>query len=295
MVEHEANESNGEIQGITDFKDIAHALRPSEESYGGAANNTNHTIFNDVEVIPQDRAVQLAHSFRLHTLGEMASQVVHQMRQPLCAIITNAHACLNMLQTNPNNTSELIEAVEAIITQVERASEVVERIREFAQNHKPRYSRINIRHTIDNSLQMVWAKTYSQTTDIHWTLSTEISDGDETLFALADPILIQQVVINLLGNAVESMAETEARDAKLTIRARNSGEDTIDISIADTGCGVSAELKEKIFTPFFSTKREGLGIGLSIARSIIQLHNGRLWLERNDGKGTVFHFTLPKA
>jgi C4-dicarboxylate-specific signal transduction histidine kinase len=305
MAEKETFDPTCVTQGTTGFKDVAYASRAGEEKYRTVVENTSDATITAAiraitrrkraDNIQQDQFVQLVRLSRLHALGEMTSHVAHQMGQPLCAIITNTHACLNMLQTKSVTTDELIEVLEEIVIQAERARGVAERIREFAHQREPRHERVDVRQIIDNSLKLFWKEIDSQYIEVFLDLPSDISDGAAPLFVLADSILIEQVVINLFRNAIDSMVATESQVRTLTIRATRTDHDMIDISVLDTGCGVPEDLHDRIFDPFQSTKAKGLGIGLSLGRSIIQSHNGHLWLEQNNDRGAVFHFTLPQA
>jgi signal transduction histidine kinase len=228
-------------------------------------------------------------------LRELASQLAHQLGQPMCAILANTNACLKMLQKESDTNSELIEALKDVQSQAERARGVTDRIRDFARKNEPRRDRVDVRRIIDNSLGLLQTEFVRRNVDVRLELPHDIDEKNGSLCVLADAVLVEQVFVNLLRNAVDAMEDLDTTIRLLTIRVDPGAGDELEVSVADNGKGVPAEIRKKIFDPFHSTKPNGLGIGLSLGRSIIRSHNGRMWLEAGCDGGAVFHFTLPRA
>jgi signal transduction histidine kinase len=232
---------------------------------------------------------------KYQTLRELACQLAHQMGQPMCAILTNTHACLRLLQNKPDTNKELVGALEEIRNQVERVRGVTDRIRGFSRKQELCCDRVDIRQIIDNSLDLLQTEIKRHRVIVRMEIPSDIKNNDGSLCVLADAVLVEQVLVNLLGNAIDAMEETETGTRLLTVRADRCDDGTVEVSVADTGKGVPVEVREKIFDPFHSTKPKGLGIGLSLGQAIIRSHNGRMWVETGCGGGAVFHFTLPQA
>ncbi len=249
----------------------------------------------DAEMRALEHQAQLAHLSRLHTLKGMTSELAHQIGQPLCAILTNTHACLKLVQSGSGAADDLTDAMREIIDQVERANSVIGRIRDYARKQEPQQEKVDIHSIIRDSLELIGAEADRDGIPIQLELTGRVSHGDEPVFVMADSILIEQVIVNIARNAIESMAEEKAEDHRLVVRTTRAGDGMVEVSIADTGHGISTEAQEMIFDPFFTTKAKGLGIGLSLGRSIVESHSGRIWVEPNPGGGSIFRFTLPEA
>lgn len=230
---------------------------------------------------------ELAHVTRVTTLGELTASIAHEVNQPLGAIVTNGQACLRLLSSNDLDIKEVREAVECMIADGIRASEVIKRIRRLLKKSKGGKSS----YSINDNIREVLALTASELTRNRINVRTELADDLPRV--IADRVQIQQVVLNLVLNSKEAMSAACWQPCELLISTEHA-ESAILVTITDTGVGIAPENRERIFAPFFTSKEEGLGLGLSISRTIIESHGGRLWSKptQND-QGTTFKFTLP--
>jgi two-component system sensor kinase FixL len=232
----------------------------------------------------QDR---LAHVTRLNTLGEMAAGIAHEINQPLAAIATYAHASRRMLQAGPADAERFVTVLDKIATQAERAGDVIRRLREFVRQRSSARELVRVDKLIGDITQL--AEVDARTHD----LTIRVDVAAELAPVFADPVQVQQVVLNLIRNAIDAMETPDITSRAIDIRGGMSGEDFVVISVVDRGTGISDEVERQLFKTFFTTKESGLGMGLAISRSIIESHGGRLWFTRNEDGGTAFHLTLP--
>lgn len=221
---------------------------------------------------------------RLTTMGEMASSLAHELNQPLTAISNYNMAAVAMLKSGRAKNETLLEALEKASKQAERAGKIISRIREFVKRSEPRRQAVDLKKIVDN------ATSFAEIDARKRQISIELDLPDPVPQVLADPILVEQVLLNLLKNGVEAMEHSEYRSLHLTISDQSP---LIEIAVIDRGHGLANP--ERLFEPFYSTKSEGLGMGLNICRTIIESHHGRLWASDNPEGGTIFRFTLPKA
>uniref|UniRef100_UPI0033403BE0 PAS domain-containing sensor histidine kinase n=1 Tax=Castellaniella defragrans TaxID=75697 RepID=UPI0033403BE0 len=221
---------------------------------------------------------------RLTTMGEMASSLAHELNQPLTAINNYNMAAAAILKSGKGRPEALLEALEKASAQAERAGKIISRIREFVKRSEPRRQVVALTRILENAVGFADIDARKRQIDIVQNLPTPLP------YVLADPILIEQVLLNLLKNGVESMEQSEYRTLHLAVTDQDP---QIEIAVIDRGHGLRSP--ERLFEPFYSTKSEGLGIGLNICRTIIESHHGRLWASANPEGGTIFRFTLPKA
>ena len=233
----------------------------------------------------QERLQQTA---RLITMGEMASTLAHELNQPLSAIASYATGCLNRLKAGDGSAAELVPALEKLARQAMRAGQIIRRVHDFVRKRDPNVSAVALDQVVEDSVALFGPDARKHGVRIAVDVEPALPA------ALADRILVQQVLLNLMRNACEAMAATprEARRLELTVR-REDG--MLRTRIADHGCGIAPEVQERLFSPFFTTKTEGMGMGLNICRSIIEHHRGRLWFEPGPDGGAAFIFTLPLA
>jgi two-component system sensor kinase FixL len=234
----------------------------------------------------RQRQMELAHVCRLTTMGEMASGLAHELNQPLCAVSTYADAARRMLESSGVAHEKAFETLQQISLQAERAGMIIRRIRDLVAKKQPKHEPININDLVTVVVELAQPLLTEREVTVAWDLEANLP------LAAADPVEIEQVVMNLVRNAVEAMAEISGRRV-LTVRTRYGADHNIEVIVQDTGPGVPEVLADQIFSPFFTTKVRGLGIGLSISRSIIEAHNGRIWADNESGMGASFHFTLP--
>jgi PAS domain S-box-containing protein len=230
---------------------------------------------------------ELAHVTRVTTLGELTASIAHEVNQPLGAIVTNGQACLRLLANDDPDLKEVREAVECMIADGIRASEVIKRIRRLLKKSRGGKSS----YSINDNIREVLALASSELTKERIKVRTQLADN--LPYVIADRVQIQQVVLNLVLNSKEAMSAASWQLRELLIRTEHS-ESAILVTITDTGVGIAPENRERAFAPFFTSKEEGLGLGLSISQTIIESHGGRLWSKANQkGQGTTFQFTLP--
>jgi PAS domain S-box-containing protein len=242
----------------------------------------------------QDHALQasrmeLAHVSRLTTLGELSSSIAHEVSQPLGAMIASAGACTRWLAAQPPNLAEARATLANIATDGARARDVVGRIRALTKRQMVRMQPLDL----NRELLEVLALTEHESRTHRIVPRTELDPALPRV--LGDRIQIQQVLINLVLNAAEAMSAVDDRPRLLTLVSRRDGLDAILLEVRDTGSGIDTQCIEQVFEAFFTTKDEGIGIGLSISRSIVESHGGRLWAGVNEPHGAVFHLRLPVA
>lgn len=231
--------------------------------------------------------VELAKTARLSLAVELASNLAHELNQPLAAIVAYTQAGLALLRQNPTDPRELMATLEAVVNQGLRAGEIIRHLRDLVRKHP------SAQTALDLSTLLSAVVHYAQL-ELHQAQVTVRLELAEALPAiLADDIQIQLVVLYLMRNAIEAMHETHDSPRELTLRTALLNADTVLITIHDTGCGLGMAEAEQLFQPFFTTKPNGMGLGLSVSRSIIESQGGTLWAEPNPDRGMSFQFTLP--
>jgi PAS domain S-box-containing protein len=229
---------------------------------------------------------ELARVSRLTTMGELAASIAHEVNQPLTAVINNASACLRLLANRNLEPEVLRRALEGVVADGTRASAVVARIRAFIKKEPAEKSELDINEVIQEVLALAGRELYENQVLPDRQLKTDLP------FVLADRVQLQQVLLNLIMNGVEAMAAVTDRPRLLGVQSRIEESGDVLIAVSDSGTGVGSEL-DRVFNPFFTTKANGMGMGLSISRSLVESHGGRLWAAPNSPHGAVFSFTLP--
>lgn len=229
---------------------------------------------------------QLTHVTRVSTMGELAASLAHELNQPLTAILSNAQAAQRFLNANPANLKEVREILEDIVTDNSRAGEVIRRMRTLVKKEEPELAPINIVTVINEVVQLLHSD------GILRNIRVEVECQDGLPSVRGDKVQLQQVVLNLLVNAFDAMKGETLKERNVNVRAKMNSAGTVEISIRDHGTGLTSDNLDKIFQPFYTTKRDGLGMGLPISRSIIEAHGGRLWAENNVDRGATFYFTV---
>ena len=263
-------------------------LRPDSERVE-AALVIGHDITEYVlaEEALQQAQAELAHVTRVATLGELAASIAHEVNQPLAAIVADAAASLNWLAPPRPDLERVREALEAIATDGHRAAEVIQRIRQLATKSAPRKDPVNLNDVICDVLPLARAELR------HHDVSLVLQLAPELPAVFADRVQLQQVILNLVMNAIEAMGSVTGRSRELIIRAETHDRDHVRVTVQDTGVGIDPNTVDKLFGAFFTTKPGGMGMGLSISRSIVEAHGGRLWATSNETHGATFGVELP--
>jgi PAS domain S-box-containing protein len=278
----------GEVLGVIEF--FSREIRQPDQELLNMLGTIGSQIGQFIERKRAEQALlgaqaELAHVTRVATLGELAASIAHETNQPLGAMVNNASACLRWLAAN--NLEEARRSAELIRADGHRAGEIIQRIRSFAKKAPPQQDWIDI----NQSIREVIALARSELQRHNVSLETQLS-GDVPL-VFADRIQLQQVILNLIMNAVEAMSETSDGPRELLIRTGTDGSGGIVVAVRDSGPGLAPENLDRLFIPFYTTKPQGMGMGLAICRSIVEAHGGRLRAIANDDRGATFQFTLP--
>lgn len=231
----------------------------------------------------------LAHMNRLSIMGELTASLAHEILHPIASARNNARAATRFLDMRPPNMAEVREALACIVRDADRGKDIVDRIRAQIKKAPPRNERFDINEAIGEVIEMVRAPIEKNGVSVR----TSLAAGLTTV--LGDRVQLQQVVLNLILNAIEAMGSVEERARMLSIRTEQRGPEGILVAVHDSGPGVDPEHLKHVFEPFYTTKNSGLGMGLSICRSIIDAHGGRLWADTDAPRGAAFQFTLPAA
>jgi C4-dicarboxylate-specific signal transduction histidine kinase len=231
--------------------------------------------------------LELAHVSRVMTLGELTASISHEVNQPIAAIVTNGQVCLRLLALETPRPDEVRAAVERIVRDALRASEVIQRIRALAKRSEPQMVSLDINDVIREAILLVRREVLRNGVSMRTELASALPP------VLGDRVQLQQVLINLLINGVEAMAPITDRPREILIRSQQYETGQVHVAVQDSGIGIDSETVERLFGAFFTTKPSGMGMGLSISRSIIRAHGGKLWVSSNPDHGAAFQFTVP--
>jgi PAS domain S-box-containing protein len=264
----------GQDQGVAFVLDLT-ARKEAEEN------------LRDSERRYRESQAELAHVTRVTTLGELTASIAHEVNQPLAGISSNAEACLSWLDRGTPNLDAARRSVEWIINDCNRAGEVIQRVRALAKRTNIQKVPLHINDIVGEVIFLV----QREMSNHRVSLRKELASGLPMVFV--DRVQLQQAIINLMINSIEAMQSVTDRPHELTIRSRRDGAHQVLVTVKDCGVGISAENADRLFGAFFTTKPSGTGMGLSIGRSIIEAHGGRLWAESNLPHGAAFHFALP--
>jgi PAS domain S-box-containing protein len=240
-----------------------------------------------LDKMEKERLIEHLHLARLGTIGELVTEITHELNQPVCAISNYSEAGLRMLELGTGNTQDISEALAEINIQGDRAGKIISRLRNFARKPDPKLEAKSVRAIVDEAVHIALM-------DPLWENIKLDVDIDQDLPAvLADKLLVQQVILNLLRNAKEAIRQQRGLDGEISLTARRFSGQFIRIGVRDSAGMLSEEEIKEIFQPFYTTKAQGLGMGLAISKSIIDLHGGRLWAELDRKGNALFQFTLP--
>ena len=245
------------------------------------------TARKSAEAEAKRRLDELAHASRLSEMGEMTSGIAHEVNQPLAAIVSFAKACLRMMDGDTARPEVIRDALEQIAEQAQRAGKIVHHLRQFARKGEVEHGPVDVNETLLGVLSLVQHEARTR----HVRVALELDPGLPPV--KANRIQIEQVALNLVRNGVEAMVEGGGAERVLGVRTALTGDGAIEVVISDSGVGVGEDVRARLFETFFTTKASGVGVGLSISRSLVESHGGRLWAAEAPGDGAAFHFTLP--
>jgi C4-dicarboxylate-specific signal transduction histidine kinase len=231
----------------------------------------------------------LAHLTRVGVIGELSGALAHELNQPLTAILSNAQAVQRMIGRNPIDLGELRSAITDIIDDDGRAGDVIRHLRTLLKKDDGHREVLDVNDLVAKAL----ALTKSDLTARHITVVSRFSE--RPLKVVGDAVQLQQLFLNLIMNAADAMGEQARPGGVLMAVTDLVGGEFVHVSVSDTGSGIPASIMEKLFEPFFSTKKQGLGLGLSISRAIVTSHGGTIWAENNVGHGATLHVSIPRT
>lgn len=266
---------------------VAHPLRAEagERAFVGAVMDV--TAAKRAEEAVQEAQAALAHVTRMATLGELTAWITHEVNQPLTGIVTNGAACLRWLDKAPPALDEARRSVEDMISDARRASEVIHRIRALSKKTDAEKVPLDINDVIREGSRLVQREAITHGASLRLELAPELPS------ILGDRVQLQQVIINLVINAIQAMASVTDRPRTLLIRSQKSEDGRVLVAVRDSGTGIEAKSVNKLFKAFFTTKPSGMGMGLSICRTIIEAHSGQVSAANNSGPGATFQLILP--
>lgn len=245
------------------------------------------TATRDAEDALHRSQAELAHVTRVTTLGELAASIAHEVNQPLAAMLTDAQAGIRWLNHEPSDFKEVSHVIQRVVLQAQRASDVIRKVRALSRKAKAPHEMLELTELLAESLSLVRRELQSN----HVTLTLKLEDGFFHIYG--DRVQLQQVIINMVMNAVQSICATRKRERGMQIHVRRSTAKQLELAVVDNGSGISDQHLENIFSPFFTTKPTGMGMGLSICRSIIDAHGGTIWAANELTGGAVVGFRLP--
>jgi len=229
---------------------------------------------------------ELAELSRFLTMGELTASIAHEVNQPLTAVVSYGRACLEWLSATPPNLEEARHAAKTLVENGTRAGEIINRIRALFRKQSPSKDWLDLNELIRESMIFVQEEAAKDQIVLQAALALDLPR------VKADRVQLEQVILNLVMNAIDAMRGTENSSRKIVVRSRREGADEVLVSVEDNGIGIGPEFAEKIFDPFFTTKPQGIGMGLSISRSIIESHQGRLWYAPGLRDGAILLFTV---
>ena len=230
---------------------------------------------------------QLAHVTRVASMGELTAALAHELNQPLTAIMSNAQAALRFLDRDTPDVGQVREILQDIVADDHRAGETIRRIRQLVKRDDSRFRRLDVNRLVEEVQALTRHDLVMKKLAFHTRLAHDLPAVQ------GDAVQLQQVILNLIMNACQALTETDEVERRIQITTQCPDNRVVEIIVSDSGPGIDDQMLEKIFEPFFTTKQNGLGMGLAINRTIIEVHGGRLWSQNVPGRGAVFHVTLP--
>jgi PAS domain S-box-containing protein len=274
-------------QDVRCYEISFHPIRKGDEIIGTVEVNRDITERKRAQRQAQQRQEELMHISRISTLGEMASGIAHELNQPLTAILSYGGAGLRRAHAESPDIPLIAKYLQEIVSQGERAGQIIQRMRALVKKRQMQFTSARIDEIIHNTVALVrWELTQNEVQ-----LNLEIEESLPPIYA--DGLQIEQVLLNLIRNGMDAMRRVAGEPRLLTVRAMASGDHYVRVEVCDSGIGLPSAEPDRVFEPFFTTKPDGLGIGLSISRSIIEVHKGTLGVKANPDRGVTFFFTLP--
>jgi PAS domain S-box-containing protein len=249
--------------------------------------DTDITLRKQAEEALQNAQAELTHAGRLLTMGELAASLAHEINQPLTAILSNVQAAQRFLAAEPPNLAEVRAILSDVVEDDQRAGEVIRRLRNFLKKSDPEFQPLNLNHVTRDVVRII----NSDLVVRNIALVLQLGSGLPPV--RGDRVQLQQVILNLMLNGFDVMTALAADDRKLVVRTQRADAHTVQMAVRDCGRGIEADKLDRVFEPFYTTKREGMGMGLSICRSIVEAHGGSLWATNNPDRGATFYFSLP--
>jgi C4-dicarboxylate-specific signal transduction histidine kinase len=240
-----------------------------------------------IEQNDRKRMLELAHTARLSTMGEMTTEIAHELNQPLSAIMTFSDAGLNIIKSQRPDMEPLLSALNGIAHQAQRAGDIIKGLRSFIGKQETHATTTDINSLIHSVLKLIEVEARSHNIYLEYHLDEKLP------YTILEKILIEQVILNLVRNAIEALSDIQNRKRILSISSKINRENMIEVTIEDSGPGISKKDPGKIFEAFYTTKPNGMGMGLAICRKIIEAHGGSITVQNNIPYGTRFSFTLP--
>jgi C4-dicarboxylate-specific signal transduction histidine kinase len=266
---------------------VAHVTRQNvgRPLFVGAPQDVTESVMAE-EALNRARS-ELAHVTRVTTMGELTASIAHEVKQPIAAAVTSAQTALRWLEAQPPELGEVREALSRIVRAGKRAGDVVGRIRALVTKAPPQKDSVEINAAIREVVELARGEAARNGIFVRMDLAEGLP------LVQGDRVQLQQVILNLIMNGIEAMSGIGEAPRELLISTRRDGAEAVLVAVADTGPGLTPGALEQLFAAFYTTKPSGLGLGLSICRSIIEAHDGRLWASANEPRGAVFQFTLP--
>ncbi len=268
IVAHGTRDQDGDLEYIGAVQDVT-KRRLSEEALGEVRS-------------------ELAHVARVASLGALTASIAHEVNQPLSGIITNASTCLRMLAADPPNVDGACETARRTIRDANRASDVITRLRALFGKKDPANEPVDLNEATHEVITLLQSELQKSRVILRAELGGDIPR------ITGDRVQLQQVILNLLRNALDAMSSIQDHPRQLVIRTEREADDRVRLSVQDAGVGFKPQDEGRLFDAFYTTKSSGMGVGLSVSRSIIESHHGRLWATPNDGPGATFSFSIPR-
>jgi C4-dicarboxylate-specific signal transduction histidine kinase len=274
-------------QALGTYVCVKFPLRATDGSlYGVGSMATDITVLKQLQEELRQHQGELAHVLRMHTMGEMAAALAHEINQPLCAITNYAQGGAQRVRADVIDPTALLEVFEQIAHEGLRAGQILRGIRSLVRGEEVEETDIDVNALASEALRMLEPQARLQG------VTVRLEGGVGLPLVHANATQIEQVMVNLMLNGVQATAGTAGARREVVVATECSG-DAVEVTVRDTGDGIAPTVASKLFTPFVTTKERGLGLGLAISRSIIENHGGRLWATPNPDAGTTFRFSLP--